>query len=46
MFVLKRFMVVLFFVGVLRILFDILYDEDIIFEDGFNQWEKSKDFNE
>lgn len=36
MFVLKRLMVVLFFVGVLRILFDILYDEDIIFEDGFN----------
>lgn len=36
MFVLKRLMVVLFFVGVLCILFDILYDEDIIFEDGFN----------
>ncbi|XP_056018647.1 eukaryotic translation initiation factor 4 gamma 3-like isoform X6 [Ostrea edulis] len=32
--------------GVLRTLFDTLYDEDIISEDGFNQWEKSKDPNE
>ncbi|XP_052716566.1 eukaryotic translation initiation factor 4 gamma 3-like isoform X1 [Crassostrea angulata] len=32
--------------GVLRTLFEILYDEDIISEDGFNQWEKSKDPNE
>lgn len=46
MFALKRFMVVLSFAGVLRTLFDTLYDEDIISEDGFNQWEKSKDPNE
>ncbi|XP_078338114.1 eukaryotic translation initiation factor 4 gamma 1-like isoform X6 [Crassostrea virginica] len=32
--------------GVLRTLFDTLYDEDIISEDGFNNWEKSKDPNE
>ncbi|KAL3861763.1 hypothetical protein ACJMK2_007785 [Sinanodonta woodiana] len=29
--------------GVLRELFDILYDEDIISEDVFIQWEKSED---
>ncbi|XP_052081892.1 eukaryotic translation initiation factor 4 gamma 1-like isoform X1 [Mytilus californianus] len=29
--------------GVLRTLFDTLYDEDIISEDAFNQWEASKD---
>ncbi|KAL3861762.1 hypothetical protein ACJMK2_007784 [Sinanodonta woodiana] len=29
--------------GVLRELFDILYDEDIISEDAFIQWEKSED---
>ena len=29
--------------GVLRTLFDTLYDEDIISEDAFNQWETSKD---
>ncbi|XP_060075672.1 eukaryotic translation initiation factor 4 gamma 3-like isoform X2 [Ylistrum balloti] len=29
--------------GVLRTLFDTLYDEDIISEDAFNQWEKSED---
>ncbi|KAK3105045.1 hypothetical protein FSP39_015996 [Pinctada imbricata] len=29
--------------GVLRTLFDTLYDEDIISEDAFNQWEKSTD---
>eukprot|EP00105_Crassostrea_gigas_P039441 XP_019923589.1 PREDICTED: eukaryotic translation initiation factor 4 gamma 3 isoform X3 [Crassostrea gigas] len=32
--------------GVFRTLFETLYDEDIISEDGFNQWEKSKDPNE
>ena len=31
------------FSGVLRTLFDTLYDEDIISEDAFNQWETSKD---
>lgn len=46
MFALKRLMVDLSFSGVLRTLFEILYDEDIISEDGFNQWEKSKDPNE
>lgn len=46
MFALKRLMVDLSFAGVLRTLFDTLYDEDIISEDGFNQWEKSKDPNE
>ncbi|XP_069119256.1 LOW QUALITY PROTEIN: eukaryotic translation initiation factor 4 gamma 3-like [Argopecten irradians] len=29
--------------GVLRTLFDTLYDEDIISEDAFNQWEKSEE---
>ncbi|VDI79057.1 translation initiation factor 4G [Mytilus galloprovincialis] len=29
--------------GVLRTIFDTLYDEDIISEDAFNQWEASKD---
>lgn len=32
--------------GVLRIIFDLLYDEDIISEDAFNHWEKSTDPNE
>jgi hypothetical protein len=31
------------FSGFLRTLFDTLYDEDIISEDAFNQWETSKD---
>jgi translation initiation factor 4G len=31
------------FSGVLQTLFDTLYDEDIISEDAFNQWETSKD---
>ena len=35
-----------FFTGVLRTLFDTLYNEDIISEEGFNKWEKSKDPNE
>ena len=34
------------FTGVLQNLFDTLYDEDIISEEGFNNWEKSKDPNE
>ena len=38
--------IVFFFTGVLRTIFDTLYDEDIIFEEGFNNWEKSKDPNE
>lgn len=29
--------------GVLRSLFDVLYDEDIISEDAFHQWETSND---
>ena len=29
--------------GVLRHMFDILYDEDIISEDAFLQWEKSNE---
>lgn len=29
--------------GVLRTLFDTLYDEDIISEDAFNHWEKNTD---
>ena len=31
------------FAGVLRTLFDTLYDEDIISEDAFVQWDASKD---
>ena len=34
------------FTGVLRTIFDTLYDEDIISEEGLNNWEKSKDPNE
>ena len=30
-------------VGVLRKLFDTLYDDDVVSEDAFYQWEKSKD---
>lgn len=32
--------------GVLRVFFDTLYDEDIISEDAFNQWEGSTDSSE
>ena len=34
------------FTGILRTIFDTLYDEDIISEDGFKNWEESKDPNE
>ena len=29
--------------GVLKMFFDTFYDEDIISEDAFNQWEESTD---
>lgn len=32
--------------GVLRTFFDTLYDEDIISEDAFNQWDSSSDQGE
>ncbi len=32
--------------GVLRTFFDLLYDEDIISEDAFNQWDTSQDPSE
>lgn len=35
-----------FYTGGFRTLFDTLYDEDIISEDAFHQWEKSNDPNE
>ena len=35
-----------FFTGVLRTLVDTLYDEDIISEESFKNWEKSKDPSE
>ena len=31
------------FAGLLRSFFDTLYDEDVISEDAFNQWETSTD---
>lgn len=31
------------FAGLLRSFFDTLYDEDIISEDAFNQWDASSD---
>ena len=34
-------LLIIFFSGVLRQMFDTLYDEDIISEDAFIQWEKS-----
>ena len=32
-----------FLTGLLRSFFDTLYDEDIISEDAFNQWDNSND---
>ena len=37
---------VFLFSGVLRQMFDTLYDEDIISEDAFIQWEKSDEERE
>ena len=38
-----KMIIKIYFAGILRTLFDTLYDEDIISEDAFNQWEASKD---
>lgn len=33
----------IFFAGLLRTFFDVLYDEDVISEEAFYKWESSKD---
>ncbi len=42
----SRSMSLLFVSGVLRTFFDVLYDEDIIGEAAFNQWDSSVDPSE
>lgn len=40
---LKSFYILNIFADLLRMFFDCLYDEDVISEDAFCQWEVSKD---